>query len=148
MTSTKKKVAAYYLFITGKFDQKEIAELLDTREQTVGKWVRDGGWRKKREEQAEEILSMEGRMLKIVTTVISNIEKKIDEGKEPSPGDADQLAKYWKLLQQIRGKMSTALLARFMSDIMEWMMREDLELAKRIEPHMKKYLQLKLEEAI
>lgn len=99
----EKKEHARLLFMQGE-TQKNIAKKLGISEQTLSKWVRDGGWSEKRAAENITRPQLVNKLLKSVDTLI----EKMNESEDPQiiAGAGDTLSKFAASIKNLDKKSS------------------------------------------
>ncbi len=97
----EKREFARVLYMTGE-QQKVIAEKVGVSEQTVGRWVKDGEWDKRRAAQNITRPEIVNNLLKAISNLVENLNEETDPAK--LSGAADKLAKLAATVEKLDKK--------------------------------------------
>ena len=127
-----KKDKAKSLYLTGQYDQKEIAELVGISEKTIGKWKEEGDW----DSFKTSMLTTRENQLRSLYKILQNINdatlEDIDEGRKINPKDADAVIKYTAAIKSLELETSIADKVEVGTAFINLVRKEDNELAKKI----------------
>ncbi len=97
----EKREFARVLYMTGE-QQKIIAEKVGVSEQTVGRWVKEGEWDKRRAAQNITRPEIVNNLLKAISNLVENLNEETDPAK--LSGAADKLAKLAATVEKLDKK--------------------------------------------
>lgn len=123
MAKPAQRNAAMTLFVEQNKTRKEIAELLNVRENTVGKWVSDGKWEELRTQQLTSSANIVLNLKKLISTLA---EKRLAMERDPNADPAekarisDEISKQGKVLSEVKGEGDITLNSRLHN--LEWVM--------------------------
>lgn len=105
--STKKEIAKD-LFLTGKYQQKEIAKKVGSSENTIGRWVKDGKWELLR----ANLTTTKESVLSNWYAQLAEMNKDIagrDEGKRfATPSESDRMIKISSAINKLETETGIA----------------------------------------
>jgi transposase len=99
--SEEKKEHARILFMAGE-QQKTIAQKVGISEQSIGRWVKDGEWDKRRAAQSITRPEIVNNLLKAISNLVENLNEETDPAK--LSGAADKLAKLAATVEKLDKK--------------------------------------------
>lgn len=111
------------LFVEQSKTRKEIAELLNVRENTVGKWAADGNWEDLRTQRLTSSANIISNLKELISTLA---EKRLQMERDPDadPSEkariSDEISKQGKVLGEVKGEGDVTLNARL--SVLEWTM--------------------------
>jgi predicted transcriptional regulator len=130
-----KEDSAKELFFSG-FSQKKIADILETTEQTISRWVKKYTWDQERAKLSSSKESIELRIFKLIEYQLWVLEQKAEEAMStgtPTAIDKGEIDALSKLFASVKAKEITfAQKVKLISDFTEFINTEDPEIAKRI----------------
>ncbi len=97
----EKREFARVLYMTGE-QQKVIAEKVGVSEQTIGRWVKEGEWDKRRAAQNITRPEIVNNLLKAISNLVENLNEETDPAK--LSGAADKLAKLAATVEKLDKK--------------------------------------------
>lgn len=134
----QKRNIAFELYCNTGMTQEQIAESVGVTAKTVGEWKRKYNW--------EEIKGAETVTSRKITSNLYRLaykitEELVEEGKEPSAKQIDQLAKIAKSIEQLSDHRVTVSQAiNVFKEFTTWLFTRDQELAKKINKHQQVYI--------
>lgn len=148
----EKKEAAKVLFDQG-VTQKDIALLLHVQPKTIGTWVKNGEWEKKRAQHSlaretaeEKVWKLINFNLKVLDIISTKQEEELDESADIKDlqklltprGDIDALQ---KLFTTIKGKeLEWTQIVKVIREFTEYCEQNNIELAKQVLPLANSFL--------
>jgi Putative ATPase subunit of terminase (gpP-like) len=137
VTNAQKKAIAAKLFIGGEYNQKELANLLDVSEKTIGTWKEAGNWEELRDANTvsgDEII----RGLIADTKLI--LEKAQREGRAKDSKETDAVMKNAKAIQVLRSGVSVETAIQVFKRFNRWLVEADPTLASQFTELMPRFL--------
>lgn len=129
LNNATKKELAKDLFLTGKYQQKEIAKKVGVAENTIGRWVKDGKWELLRANLTttrENVLSNWYAQLAEMNKDIAGRE----EGKRfPTPSESDRMIKISAAINKLETETGIAEVSSVCIRVCEFV-RKNVGLAK------------------
>jgi DNA-binding XRE family transcriptional regulator len=116
MKIEQKKDYAQLLFVRERMTQKEVAGRVDVSEQTMSKWVREGGWDKLRKSLLITKQQQVAVLYDQLETLTGSVEKDERSTKVLSNKEADLLIKYTAAIRNLETELS-------IGEIVETMMK-------------------------
>ncbi|HUH35137.1 MAG TPA: hypothetical protein VL022_04825 [Moheibacter sp.] len=136
LSGDEKKAIALDLFMDTDKTQKEIAEIVQVTEKTIGKWKTDGDW-----ELLKNATSITAR------NIIDNLYKRAFELSENPNSKPDDIIKIANSIEKLSNKKITvSQIINVFKDFTSWAFGQDPELAKAINLLQKKFINHKIEE--
>ena len=142
-----KKLFARHLYVEKCYTAKDVASQVGVSEQTIGKWVKDGGWKELRSAGGLDIRKRSGNVESIINSMAEQriqLEKQIQEEERKNKPDHDRIRSLreeitridfgvcnWnKTLTNINKESKTTITQYIyvMEDIFKAMMRYDYKL--------------------
>lgn len=128
------------LYLTGQYDQKEIAALLEVSEKTIGKWKTEDDW----ESFKTSLLTTRENELRRLYKMLKNLNDDIDfrsENKIPiNSKDADAVLKLTAAIKNLEVETSIAEKVEVGTDFINLVRKENVELSKQITKWFDVYL--------
>jgi uncharacterized protein YjcR len=129
------------LYLTGQYDQKEIAELVGVSANTVTAWKNAEKW----EDQKTSLLTTRGNELKRLYKILESINdytmKDVEDGKRVNNKDGDAVIKYTAAIKNLEIETSIAEKVEVLMDFINMVKNDDPELAKAITKWADAYIQ-------
>ena len=123
----------YFNFYT----QKEIAELLDTPENTISRWVNQGDWKKIRDMKAVT----RDKMVSELMGQINHMQTSAKEENRPlSTKECDAIMKLSSSIEKLDKKINLPVIIQVLKDFNEYLLRNDLDLAKKLLAHQNNFI--------
>lgn len=136
LSGDEKKAIALDLFMDTDKTQKEIAEIVQVTEKTIGKWKTDGDW-----ELLKNATSITAR------NIIDNLYKRAFELSGNPNSKPDDIIKIANSIEKLSNKKITvSQIINVFKDFTSWAFGQDPELAKAINLLQKKFINHKIEE--
>jgi uncharacterized protein YjcR len=136
----EKKQKARSLYLTGQYDQKEIAALVGATEKTISKWKHEEDW----EGMKESMLTSRENELKRMYKILANLNEKtledIEEGKRVNPKDGDAVIKYTAAIKNLELETSIAEKVEVGMAFINFVRPENVELSKEIAQYFDAFL--------
>jgi transposase len=101
--STKKEIAKD-LFLTGKYQQKEIAKKVGSAENTIGRWVREGKWELLRANLTTTKESVLSNWYAQLAEMNKDIEGRDDGKRFPTPSESDRMIKIASAINKLESE--------------------------------------------
>ena len=131
----RKKLAEAYYF--SNYTQKQIADLLDTPENTISNWVNKGGWKKLREAQSVTVSKLVANLL----AQAHQIETKArEEGRTLDSKETDQIVKIATAVEKLDKKVTVSMIIHVLKQFSSYLLNEDFELAKKLIAHQHAFI--------
>lgn len=140
---TKEHELAQTLYVTNGWSAKEIAAKLDVRENTVGKWAKDGNWK-----------ILKASITSTPATAIANLFQNIieiqDEAKEEERSltstETNMIAKISKSIELMNPKKNIGVYITTLEEFLLWLKDFDITNAKGFAPLLKDFIQHKIQQ--
>ena len=139
-----KKKLAKELFLTGKHQQKEIANMVGVAENTVGRWVKDGKWELLRANLTttkESVLSNWYAQLAAMNKAIAERDEK---DRFPTSSESDRMIKISAAIKKLETETGVAEISSVCIALCEFVRQYDLEEAQRISDHFQAFIESKM----
>jgi len=141
--STKKEIAKD-LFLTGKYQQKEIAKKVGSAENTIGRWVREGKWELLR----ANLTTTRENVLSNWYAQLSEMNKAIagrSEGQRvPTSSESDRMIKISAAIKKLETETGIAEITSVCTGLCEFVRQYDVAEAQRISDHFNAYIEHKM----
>lgn len=128
----KAKESARSLYMTGQFQQKEIAEIVGVSARTLVRWVAVEKW----DVIFESLKSSKEKRIAKYQKYLNEIEIKIenrDEGDRlPTNPEIDQMAKIENIIKKLQDKASVGEIVQFSRNVCLFVQAYDVEKSKEI----------------
>ncbi|MBX6361257.1 MAG: DDE transposase family protein [Acidobacterium ailaaui] len=139
-----KRQKAKALFITGKYTQQEIAKIVGVTPKTIIRWKTEERW----EELNVSLLTTREnelrRLYKMLKVMNDEIDEKAQDGKPINSKEADALLKLTQAIKNLELETSIADKVEVGMDFIEFVRRDNPELAKTITQCFDQYIQFSL----
>ena len=130
----QKKDLARLLYLNSKLSQKEICTEVGISEVTMSTWVRDNKWGDLKNNltitDAEQIASLE----RLLQGVIEEGNRFLEDDDPTTNPDADKIIKLAKAIAYLKNKSGAGQMYETGMAFLQFLQREDPELAKTIAP--------------
>lgn len=133
--SKRKKLAEAYYF--SNYSQKEIAELLDTPENTISNWVNKEGWKDLRAAQSVTVSKLVANLLAQAHNIEMNARK---EGRNLDAKETDQIVKIATAVEKLDKKVTVSLIIHVLKQFSSYMLNVNFDLAKALIPHQHTFI--------
>jgi hypothetical protein len=135
----KRKTLAEEYFMAGK-SQVEICDLLETPANTINRWVQEGEWKKIRDAKTITRDKLVSNMIGQIVAMedLAKAEKRILNAKE-----TDSINKLASAIEKLDKKVNVSVYIQVFKEFNEYLLKEDLELAKRITKHQTNFIHSK-----
>lgn len=125
--------AYYFNFVS----QKEIADMLDTAENTISQWVAKGGWKDIRDMKT----ITRDRLVSNLISQINEIESRARlEKRNLDSKEADSILKLAATVEKLDKKINLSIVIQVIKDLNDFLLREDFELAKKLIAHQNNFI--------
>ena len=128
------------LYLTGQYDQKEIAALLGYSEKTIGKWKAEDEW----DSFKTSLLTTRENELRRLYKMLKSLNDSIDEFAEAkipiNSKQADAVLKLTTAIKNLEIETSIAEKVEVGTDFINLVRKEDVELSKQITKWFDVYL--------
>jgi transposase len=139
-----KKRLAKELFLTNKYQQKDIAGMVGVSEKTISSWVKTGKWdllRANMTTTKESVLSNWYAQLAEMNKTIADRE----EGKRiPTSSESDRMIKISSAIKKLETETGVAEITSVCIGLCEFVRTYDVDEAKRISDHFNAYIEHKM----
>jgi len=120
------------LYLTGQYDQKEIAELVGASEKSIGKWKGEEEW----DSMKTSLLTTRENQLRNLYKILENLNEStlddIDSGIKVNPKDADAVIKYTAAIRSLELETSIADKVEVGTAFINMIRKEDVDFAKSV----------------
>jgi len=132
----KRKILAESYFFNF-YAQKEIAELLDTPENTISRWVQGGDWKKIRDHKTVTRDKLVSNLLSQVNQIEESAR---NEGRPMNSKETDSILKLAMAVEKLDKKINLSIYIQVFKEFNDFLIREDFELAKRFIPFQSNFI--------
>lgn len=150
MSNAEKKKHAEDLFMSGKFSQEKVADILDITPATMSKWATEGEWREKRARSSTLRKSISDRILQLIEHQLDVMEREVELQRQDSivkPLDKGQIDGLSKLFAGIKQReMTFTQQVLHLTEFLDFAQKQNLALAKEIAPLIELYIAQKRQE--
>ena len=147
---TEKESDAFEVYMTGQFSQKEIAKFFGVTEPTVSKWAKIGKWEEERAKRFSSQREIERAAWKVIDYTMRVMVKHVDENDEKGtfvPIDAKVTDSLSRVLKAVKPReMKLVMVISLCNELLDFLRREDIDLAKRMIEIIQKFIELKRQE--
>lgn len=141
--ATKKEIAKD-LFLTGKYQQKEIAKKVGVAENTIGRWAKYGKWELLR----ANLTTTKENVLSNWYAQLSEMNKSIagrPEGERvPTSSESDRMIKISAAIKKLETETGIAEITSVCTGLCEFVRQYDITEAQRISDHFNAYIEYKM----
>lgn len=122
---SKAKELALELFLSGDYDQKQIADLVRVTERTITSWSTSGDWKKQRALRQTTPAEIESDIIEVIGGVMRDIKKESDPKVRLAL--ADQLSKYNKTWENLKkdSRSSMTVYTTIMKEFIAFVQKEN-----------------------
>ncbi len=140
MANTKKseRVLAQALYLSGKYNQKEIAGMVEVAEKTVGIWVEGGHWEKLRAAGQATISQVVSNLIDIQKARTEQILDEVRGGSKDKFGD--EMLKMAKAIEQLQGDISLSTIIQVLQDFMGFVGNKDHTFRGKLADYQSQFL--------
>lgn len=131
----RKKLAEAYYF--SNYTQKEIADLLDTPENTISNWVSKGGWKKLREAQSVTVSKLVANLLTHAHDIESNARA---AGRTLDSKEIDSIVKLASSVEKLDKKVTVSMIIHVLKMFSSHLLNQNFELAKALIPYQHAFI--------
>lgn len=139
-----KKKLAKELFLTGKHQQKEIAQMVSVAENTIGRWVKDGKWELLR----ANLTTTKENVLSNWYAQLAELNKSISERREgerfPTSTEANSMIQISAAIKKLETETGIAEITSVCIGLCEFVRQYDPEKSKEISEHFNAYIEYKM----
>lgn len=142
MKRNEKRDKAKSLYLTGQYNQKEIAEIIGTSEKTLSKWVNDpaGKWDDLKTSLLTTRNNELGRLYKMLKVMNDSLDEKSELRIPINSKDADAVLKLTQAIKNLEIETSIAEKVDVGTEFINMVSKEDTALAKQISKWFDIYL--------
>lgn len=126
------RLKAKSLYLTGQYDQKEIAGLVGVSEKTISKWKNDEDWDSLKESLLTTRENELRRLYKMLRILNDAIDDRSDTGIPINSKEADAVLKLSTAIKNLELETSIADKVEVGMDFINFVRKDDLEFSKRI----------------
>lgn len=130
--SSDRQNKARSLYVTGKYDQKEIADIVGASEKTISKWKREGEWDTMKESLLTTRENELRRLYKMLRILNDDIDLKAMEKIPINSKEADALLKLTAAIRNLELETSIADKVEVATSFIDFVRKNDLEMSKSI----------------
>lgn len=127
-----KRQKAKSLYLTGQYDQKEIASIVDISEKTIGKWKQGDDWESMKTSLLTTRENELRRLYKMLNILNNDIDKKAAEDIPINSKEADAVLKLTTAIKNLEIETSIAEKVEVATEFINFVRKENAELAKDI----------------
>lgn len=138
---TDKRQKAKSLYLTGQYDQIEIAAIVGISTRSITKWKAEDAWDDLKESMLTTRENELRRLYKMLRILNDDIDKKADEKKPISSKEADAVLKLTAAIKNLEIETSIAEKVEVGMDFINLVRKEDVELSKQITKWFDIYIQ-------
>lgn len=128
------------LYLTGQYDQKDIAALLEVSEKTIGKWKAEDDWESFKTSLLTTRENELRRLYKILKSLNDEIDLCAESGIAISSKQADSVLKLTAAIKNLEVETSIAEKVEVGTDFINLVRKENFELSKEITKWFDVYL--------
>lgn len=128
------------LYLTGQYDQKEIAALLEVSEKTISKWKTEDDWESFKTSLLTTRENELRRLYKILKSLNDEIDLCADNGTAINSKQADSVLKLTAAIKNLEVETSIAEKVEVGTDFINLVRKENVELSKEITKWFDVYL--------
>ena len=138
MAKTKERKLAEELFATSTRTQKEIAEMVGVSENTLTKWVAEGGWEKLRAARLSTPAAVIDNMVEIHLLRTQQILAEMRAGTTNKYGD--ELLKMSQAIEKMKAKLSVGTYIQVLTELMAGVPATDRDFRRRMSEYQSAFL--------
>lgn len=140
---TKKKLAKE-LFLTNKYQQKEIANMVGVVENTISRWIKDGKWHLLRANLTTTKESVLSNWYAQLAALNKNISDRPEGERFPTTSESDRMIKISAAIKKLETETGIAEITSVCIGLCEFVRQYDVEKAKEISEHFNAYIESKI----
>lgn len=125
-----KRQKAKSLYLTGQYDQKEIAEIVEISEKTISKWKQDDDWESMKTSLLTTRENELRRLYKMLNILNNDIDKKAEEDIPINSKEADAVLKLTAAIKNLEIETSIAEKVEVATEFINFLRKENNDLAK------------------
>jgi transposase-like protein len=132
LSNAQKKEWAMHLYTADELTQKQIAQKVGVNENTVGRWVTEGNWDKRRKTllvTKKEQLSM---LYDILEKLTQEGKKALEDDDPTTNPNADAIIKITAAIKKIESETGIGEMIDTLKDFISFVQQEDFEAAQTI----------------
>ena len=141
MAKHKHHDSAKTLFIKNGLTAKEISDILEVSENSIGKWIAAGGWRELRAAQTASVDSIRARSLAAIDKIYTAAE---EDDRVLTDAEADRIAKLSAAMRNLEKGIDSATRFEVLYDFLKFFKAIDESLAIKISKVMPDYVNSKM----
>lgn len=124
----KRKILAEEYFFSGK-SQLEISQLLDTPANTINRWVQEGDWKRLRDAKT---ITRDKLVSNMIAQIVAMEDLAKQENRILNAKETDSINKLASAIEKLDKKVNISVYIQVFKEFNEYLLKEDLELAKQI----------------
>lgn len=129
---TDKKQKAKSLYLTGQYDQKEIAGIIGVTEKTISRWKNDEEWESFKESLLTTRENELKRLYKMLKVLNNHLDKMAQENVPINSKEADSVLKLTAAIKNLELETSIADKVEVGTAFIDFVRKENLDLSKEI----------------
>lgn len=139
-----KRGKAKSIYLTGQYDQKEIASLVGVTEHSIGIWKKEENW----DELKESLLTTREnelrRLYKMLKVLNDDVDIKAKSGTPINSKEADAVLKITSAIKNLELETSIAEKVEIGMEFINYIRKENFDLSKEVTNWFDAYLQTQL----
>jgi len=141
LSSNERREWAQLLYTRYDMNAKEVALQTGAAEADVRKWIKAGNWDGLR----RSLLTSREEQLKNLYDILASLTAQVKQNTEnPNPKDADLIIKYTAAIKNLETDIGIGEIIDVIKPFAIWLMKKDLELAKKLTAYFDTYIKEKL----
>lgn len=141
LSNNERRDWAQLLYTRYDMNAREVALQTGASESELRKWIKDGNWDGLR----RSLLTSREEQLKNLYDILAALTAQVKLNTEhPNPKDADLIIKYTAAIKNLETEIGVGEIIDVVKPFLVWLMKKDLELAKKLTIYFDQYIQEKL----
>lgn len=141
LSSNERREWAQLLYTRYDMNAKEVSLQTGASEADVRKWIKEGNWDGLR----RSLLTSREEQLKTLYDILAALTAQVKQNTEnPNPKDADLIIKYTSAIKNLETGIGVGEIIDVVKPFLLWLMKKDLELAKKLTVYFDAYIKEKL----
>ncbi len=139
-----KRNLARELYLTNKYQQKEIAQMVGVSENSVGRWVKDGKWELLRANLTttkESVLANWYAQLAALNKIIAD---RPENERFPTSSESDRIIKISAAIKKLETETGIAEITSVCIGLCEFVREFDVDKAKELSDYFNAYIESKM----